>query len=200
MRILYIHGFASSGASPKAVELRGMFPGADVVSPSLHHRPLQDLGMLCRLIEDEGMDAVVGSSLGGFYALAVACRYAVRVCAINPSLFPFQTLTAAVGTVRNQVTGDDFEWTRESVDELHEIYSNHLGRYIFEKSGIAWPSSLLLLASDDERLDHRVALETLPYMPCVVVPSGGHRMEGFSKLRPELSRLFDAPLRGSSRP
>lgn len=196
MKILYIHGFASSGAASKAMELRSMFPGAQVISPSLQHRPLQDVEMLGRLAEDEGVDALVGSSLGGFYALAVACRYAVRLCLVNPSLFPFQTLAGAVGTVRNQTTGEDFEWTQESVEELRGLYSTHLHRYRFEKDEIDWSGSLLLLASDDDRLDHRVALETLSDMPCCVVDSGGHRMEGFSRFRPQLAELFETSIGG----
>jgi len=175
-----------------------MFPMAQVVSPSLQHQPRQDVEMLSRLIEDEGITAVVGSSLGGFYALALACRHDLRVCLINPSLFPFQSLVGTVGTVQNQVTGEGFKWTQESVEALRNIYSSDLGQYRFERNEIDWEGSLLLLALDDTRLDHRVALEVLSNMPCVVVSSGGHRMEGFSRFRGALAKLFDIPVNGHS--
>lgn len=90
MSLLYIHGFASTGVSGKVSTLRAMLVEVPVVSPTLSHRPRQDLALLNELIETRAVTTVVGSSLGGFYALALAQRHRVRLILVNPSLRPYE--------------------------------------------------------------------------------------------------------------
>lgn len=87
-KILYLHGFASSGASGTVDLLRREFWGADdanrlqVVSPDIPVDPVEALPMLKALVEKEDPIIIVGTSMGGMYAQQLRGR--TRIC-VNPS-------------------------------------------------------------------------------------------------------------------
>ena len=67
-KLLYIHGFASSGSSGTVMALRRHMPAWKVVAPDLPVDPFEALELLHRLIEEEKPDIIVGTSMGGMYA------------------------------------------------------------------------------------------------------------------------------------
>jgi hypothetical protein len=90
-KIMYLHGFASSGASGTVQLLRREFweraepwRRAAVVAPDIPLDPLEALPMLRDLAERERPDLVVGTSMGGMYAQQL--RGFVRIC-VNPSFW-----------------------------------------------------------------------------------------------------------------
>ena len=68
-KILYLHGFGSSGASG-TVELLGRAFGesATVLAPDIPVDPLEALPMLKKLAYAELPDLTIGTSMGGMYA------------------------------------------------------------------------------------------------------------------------------------
>ena len=89
-KILYLHGFGSSGASGTVELLRREFWGRDitrraiVVAPDIPIDPAVALPMLRQLASDEIPDLVIGTSMGGMYAQQL--RGFLRIC-VNPSFW-----------------------------------------------------------------------------------------------------------------
>ena len=67
-KILYVHGFGSSGSSGTVARLREVLPGADVVAPDLPIHPEEALTLLQDLCSREQPDLIIGTSMGGMYA------------------------------------------------------------------------------------------------------------------------------------
>ena len=86
--LLYLHGFASSGASGTVELLRREFharPESDrlkVVAPDIPVDPTEALPVLKRLVEKEDPILIVGTSMGAMYAQQL--RGVTRIC-VNPS-------------------------------------------------------------------------------------------------------------------
>lgn len=82
MKLVYFHGFASSGASGTVQLLRKIFPLAQVVAPDIPVDPEEALPMLQKLVQAEQPDVIVGTSMGGMYAQQM--HGFLRIC-VNPS-------------------------------------------------------------------------------------------------------------------
>lgn len=82
-KILYLHGFASSGLSGTVDLLRAAFgDGVAVVAPDLPVDPLDALPLIRKIVETERPDLAIGTSMGGLYAQML--HGVTRVC-VNPS-------------------------------------------------------------------------------------------------------------------
>ena len=105
--IVYLHGFRSSPASAKALGLADWAtrrPGLHWLCPQLPPSPAAALALLRRLTADwpdQGV-AVIGSSLGGYYAAALA-RPGWRAGFLNPAVDPARDLAAYIGEVEDKV-------------------------------------------------------------------------------------------------
>lgn len=67
-KILYVHGFSSSGQSGTVIKIREMLPGATVAAPDLPLHPSEAIELLHRTCETENPDLIIGTSMGGMYA------------------------------------------------------------------------------------------------------------------------------------
>ncbi len=67
-KILYVHGFSSSGQSGTVVKIREMLPGATVVAPDLPLHPAEAMDLLHNICDTENPDLIIGTSMGGMYA------------------------------------------------------------------------------------------------------------------------------------
>ena len=68
MKIIYFHGFASSGATGTAETLRRLLPEVEVISPDIPIDPTEALPYLRNLCEQEKPDLIIGTSMGAMYA------------------------------------------------------------------------------------------------------------------------------------
>lgn len=82
MKIIYFHGFGSSGASGTVEFLRKLMPEAEVLAPDIPVDPVEALPFLKDYCEQEQPDVIVGTSMGGMYAQQM--RGFKRIC-INPA-------------------------------------------------------------------------------------------------------------------
>ncbi len=90
-KILYLHGFASSGASGTVEILRRTFwekvdaaSRATIVAPDIPLDPLVAMPMLEELAYDEMPDLIIGTSMGGMYAQQL--HGFTRIC-VNPAFW-----------------------------------------------------------------------------------------------------------------
>lgn len=94
MKLIYFHGFASSGASGTVEILRKKMPSAEIIAPDILVDPIEALPILKELVEKEEPDIIIGTSMGGMYAQLMHGH--LRVC-VNPS-FHISTLSKVVHT------------------------------------------------------------------------------------------------------
>ena len=68
-KILFLHGFASSGHSGTVMTLRQLLyaDGVSVIAPDLPVMPLEAMALITKIVEDEQPDVVVTSSMGGLF-------------------------------------------------------------------------------------------------------------------------------------
>ena len=66
-KILYVHGFASSGQSGTVTKICEMIPDATVVAPDLPLHPEEALALLKDTCAKEHPDLIIGTSMGGMY-------------------------------------------------------------------------------------------------------------------------------------
>jgi predicted esterase YcpF (UPF0227 family) len=149
--LLYLHGFRSSPRSFKARVVQQRMEAAgragDLTCPQLPPSPKAAMDLVLTLVERySGNLAIIGSSLGGFYATWLAERFGCRAALINPAVDPLKDLDKHVGITTEWHTGEPFEFKREYIDELAAL----------KVATITRPERYFLLAATgDEVLDYR---------------------------------------------
>jgi predicted esterase YcpF (UPF0227 family) len=177
LNIIYIHGFASSGNSTKAMELRDIYNKTTTVihAPDLPVDPKQAMRLLFNLVdsipEDEAIIAV-GTSLGGFYAMCLNADCGIPVFVMNP-LVDSQSMENKIGKCANLNTGEAFEFKREYLQTLREMTTDLFKSY--------HRNVHIFLTKDDEVLPYMDTVNAVNGTACdlQVFPSGGHRFEQF---------------------
>ena len=81
-KLMYVHGFASSGSSGTVMTLRRYMTKWSVVAPDLPVDPFEALELLRRMVKEEQPDIVVGTSMGGMYTQQL---WGVPRIVVNPS-------------------------------------------------------------------------------------------------------------------
>ena len=174
--LVYIHGFNSSARSFKAALVRSRMAalgrGSELACPDLDHRPTRAITQLEALLagEKSAPVALIGSSLGGYYATYLAEQRGVRAALINPAVCPHDGLRAYLGPQRNLYTGAQYDFNAQHIEELRAL----------EVSRVTPEHYLLLVATGDDVLDYRMA--TAKYDGCeqIVVKGGDHGFSGFA--------------------
>lgn len=165
-KLLYLHGFGSCGAGNKSKTLGSYFGSEYLISPDLPYAPLEAIEFISDLIETEDISLIVGSSLGGFYATYLAEKFDLPAVLVNPSCRPWQTLAPYIGWQERFCDGEAFEFKEVYLRQLEKI------ECMPERSRY-----LLLLQSEDEVLDYRVAKERYKDHRVIVEYGGNHRFE-----------------------
>lgn len=84
-KVLYIYGYDSSPESSTCKWLKNNLPNAIVYSFGyVQTDPENSIPYLCSLVEELDIDIVIGSSLGGWYAMHVASICSLPSILINP--------------------------------------------------------------------------------------------------------------------
>ncbi|MGN1213786.1 MAG: YqiA/YcfP family alpha/beta fold hydrolase [Bacteroidaceae bacterium] len=82
MKIVYFHGFGSSGTSGTVLLLTRLLPEVEVKAPDIPVDPAEALPFLKSYCEAEQPDLIIGTSMGGMYAQQM--RGFKRIC-VNPA-------------------------------------------------------------------------------------------------------------------
>lgn len=174
--LIYIHGFNSSAASMKArlVEVRMAELGraAEFACPDLDHGPQRAIAQLEALIETArpAPVALIGSSLGGYYATYLAEKHALRAVLLNPAVRPYTLLGDYIGTQRNLHTGVEYVFTAEHVAALRAL----------EVERITPAHYSLIVTTGDEVLDYRAAVARYRGCEQIVITGGDHGLAAFA--------------------
>ena len=82
-KIIYVHGFGSSGQSGTVTRIREVLPNATVIAPDLPIRPEEAMALLKQLCQQEQPDLIIGTSMGGMYTEML---YGYDRILVNPAL------------------------------------------------------------------------------------------------------------------
>jgi hypothetical protein len=181
--LLYLHGFRSSPQSAKArivaAWLARQRPEVVWHCPQLPPSPAAAMREVMAHTAGWPHDTmgVVGSSLGGFYATAVAERLGCRAVLLNPAIDPARDLARHVGEITAWHSDERFHFQAEFVDELRALSPTALTR----------PERYLaILAKGDELLDWREMAARYAGCPVKLLEGSDHALSDFELHLPDL--------------
>ena len=129
--------------------------------------------------------AVVGSSLGGFYATHIAEATGCLALLINPAVDPARDLGKYIGENHQwHAPEESFYFLPEYVDELRALQVGalqHPERY------------RALLAKGDEVLDWREMHARYGHTQVTLLEGGDHALTGFEEFLPDFARFMGLP-------
>jgi len=189
--LIYIHGFNSSPDSFKAKELLSYLTQYQLqeyyLVPTLGHWPQESIAQLETIIQQylaqhhSGKIALIGSSLGGYYATYLAEKYELSAVMINPAIRPYELLDDYIGENKNYHTDESYELTKEHMHQLKAI----------DVLPITRPERYLLLTqTNDETLDFQQGVEKFRLSPSIIQHGGSHGYDGFIAMIPTLLKFL----------
>ena len=185
--LLYLHGFRSSPQSAKArlmaARVAACHPTVAWWCPQLPPSPKAAMELIDAGVADwpAGAMAVIGSSLGGFYATALANkRGGCKAVLLNPAVDPARDLAKYIGEQAAwHDPGEHFFFEARFIDELRALQAGPLAR----------PQDILaILAKGDEVLDWRDMAARYAGAQQLLLDGGDHALSDFSA---HLPRILD---------
>lgn len=185
--LLYLHGFRSSPQSMKARKVADWMqkhrPDVQWWCPPLPSSPEEAMRMVADVIVDWPRDrmAVIGSSLGGFYASVVAERMGCPAVLLNPAVEPARDLAKYIGETTAWHSDDKFFFRPDFVDALRELRPTHITR----------PERYFaIIAKGDEVLDWREMSSRYKGCRIKLLEGGDHALSDFDDHWPEIVRFL----------
>ena len=177
--ILYLHGFRSSPRSTKArrlearLQARGL--GDGFRCPQLPVSPCEASRVIEAVAAERGSAplALIGSSLGGYYATWLAERVDCRVVLLNPAVRPDRDLVRHLGVQRL--------YHADHADQTVDVKPEYLDELKALRVGpITRPGRwLLVAATGDELLDWREMTARYPAAVQRIVEGSDHALSDF---------------------
>jgi len=182
--LLYLHGFRSSPRSAKALRVAQWVaeqrPDLVFACPQLPPSPREAIELLDALTRDwpQETTALIGSSLGGFYATVMAERLGCRAALLNPAVDPARDLANYIGEQHCwQDPAERFFFRPEFVDELRAVAPAALTR----------PQRYCaIIAKGDELLDWREMLGRYQQGQVLLLEGSDHGLSDFDQHLPFL--------------
>ena len=187
--LLYLHGFRSSPQSAKAKKMAALVaarhPAVIWWCPQLPPSPREAMALLDQGLADwppESM-AVIGSSLGGFYATAVAERFGCKAVLLNPAVNPARDLAKHIGEQTAWHNPDEhFFFEPRFVEELRALQAGSL----------KIPENYLaIIAKGDEVLDWREMTARHAGATISLLEGGDHALSDFDAQLPLILDFLD---------
>lgn len=133
-RILFLHGFTSSGNCEIATVLREELEGvAEVVAPDIALHPYEAMAQLLDLCDAEWFDLIVGSSCGAFYGQQLVRFTGLPAVLVSPFFKMTEFLEPHIGWHEYKSERKDgnqrFEITLELVEEFAKMQDEQFDCY-----------------------------------------------------------------------
>lgn len=178
INILYLHGFASSGNSGTAKEIQESLPKCKVISPDLPIHPSEAHALIDKMIEEQHIDLVIGTSMGGYFAAQIPGTMKILV---NPSFHVSRMMKTCLGK-NYEITIPYFKPREDGATEF--VLTKEIANWYFtferniEKCAFASNRSkvqtLGIFGTDDDVVDCRE--EYLSMYDNIRFFKGGHRL------------------------
>jgi predicted esterase YcpF (UPF0227 family) len=186
--LLYLHGFRSSPKSTKAQKVGAWMhahrPEVQWGCPQLPPSPSEAVQLVFEHIASwpAASMAVIGSSLGGFYATVVAERTGCPAVLLNPAVAPARDLAEYIGEQTAWHDPEDrFFFRPEFIGELQALTPPAITR----------PQRYLaVIAKGDEVLDWREMSARYAGCHLKLLEGGDHALSDFDEHLPDLLRFL----------
>ena len=182
--LLYLHGFRSSPRSFKAVRLRQWLqqhrPDVHWWCPQLPPSPREALALVMARLSGwpAGRFAVLGSSLGGWYAGGVAEATGCPAVLLNPAVHPARDLRPFVGELTAYHDPNQrFEFKAAYLDEFSALQPPRLTRL---------DRYFAVIAKGDELLDWREMSECVQGAHLRLIEGSDHGLSDFDDHLPAI--------------
>jgi uncharacterized protein len=186
--LLYLHGFRSSPQSAKARKMADIVqrqhPSVTWWCPQLPASPRQAMDGVLAGVSDwpRAHMAIVGSSLGGFYAAWLAQQLGCPAVLLNPAVHPARDLARHIG--EHPAWHDPSQkvfFDAAYVQELAELEAQPQS-----PGSIATPPTLAVIAKGDEVLDWREMLARHAAGQVRLLEGSDHALSDFDDHLPEI--------------
>ena len=189
--LLYLHGFRSSPASAKARQTRMYIdehhPTWTWCCPQLNVSPRAAMAQVQALCADwpKERTAVIGSSLGGFYATHLGLLWGCRTVLINPAVHP-----QAHG---EKLVGEFPLW--HDPDQMMRFEPHHLSELAeLDRAELPpWPDCMTWVGTHDEVLDPQTMHDYYRETQFHWVAGADHAMADYPDLLPQIDAFLCAP-------
>ena len=175
--LLYLHGFRSSPLSTKsravAARVAALHPNVTWWCPQLPPSPREAMALILQGTAAWPADhmAVVGSSLGGFYATAVAEARGCKAVLLNPAIDPARDLAKYIGEQTSwHDPAETFYFAPHYVDELRALQSGPVANPL---------QYFAVIAKGDEVLDWREMTGRYPGARVKLLEGSDHALGDF---------------------
>jgi len=187
--LLYLHGFRSSPRSTKAQkvaqQVANHHPGVTLWCPQLPPSPRAAMVLVMQGIAawPRARMAVIGSSLGGYYATRVAEHTGCRAALLNPAVHPARDLAQYIGEQGSWHDPDEkFYFRPEFVAELQDLHCPAITR----------PERYYaLIAKGDEVLDWREMSAHYPGAHQRLIEGSDHAIHDFDDYLDEVLAFLE---------
>lgn len=198
-KVLYIHGFGSSGQSGTVKRIREVLPNAVVIAPDLPVRPEEAMKLLHEVCEREHPDLIIGTSMGGMYAEML---YGYDRILVNPALQMGDTMKehGMIGAQQfsnpRQDGVQDFMVTKALVKEYKEMTERCLSGITDDEQKRVWG----LFGDEDTKVNTYDLFHE--HYPAAIRFHGEHRMNDLSFMHSvvHVIRWIDDRQEGRERP
>ena len=155
----------------------------EVASYTLKSHPREAIKQLTEIIESEKESRkvyLIGSSLGGYYAVYLAESLDLKAAMVNPAVWAYKIFENDRGENLNPNTNEKYVIDQEWIDSLEELFieTPDTNRY------------LVLLQTADETLDYRYAEKYFSGAKTIIDQGGSHSFEDLESKIPEMLKHF----------
>ena len=175
--IVYLHGFRSSPQSRKAQMLREHLQQRGLadqfVCPALPASPrmASQLALYAARCAQADSVALIGSSLGGYYATWVAEKLGCRAVLLNPAVDPVRDLQAHIGRQPVFFSDEEIDFRPEYIDELRIL-----------ETGVTNPERYFLIAATgDTVINYRMMVAKYYGARQKVIEGSDHELSDFAQ-------------------
>lgn len=196
--LLYLHGFRSS---PQSFKAQCMARAAAAAAspplwwcPQLPPSPARAMALIRQAIAHWPRQrmAVLGSSLGGFYAHVLAREIGCPVVLLNPAVQPARDLSSYIGEHPAwHDPGQRIHFDAGFIDELLQLQATPTR---------CNPPTLALIAQGDEVLDWREMLAAYGHDRVRLIEGSDHALSDFETYLPEVLSFLGLAQSGDKRP
>ena len=185
--LYYVHGFNSSPKAHKAQVLaetmESLGHSDNFRVPLLTFDPKYNIQLLEKSILAETTNNVnlVGSSMGGFYAVYLAEKLGIKATLVNPVVDAAVLFQPYLGEITNEHTGEEYLLDHNDIEEFQRLRVEDL----------QCPENLLLMVQTaDEVLDSKISIDKYQQCASVIQQGGSHRFENFDEVVPDILEFF----------
>lgn len=185
MRYIYIHGFNSGRESRSGTALEKLLGQPVLRAQNDYSLPFREcMEKLLEFISTETQPdeklCLMGTSLGGFYALQLRHQGIAKVAAWNPVLFPALQLARFTGENTRFTDGQKWIFGRDAllsyaVAPDPRVWDN----FYWTRLDGEIPKRMIFLGDHDDVLDHEVTEEFWAGHAPIQTISSGHSIENF---------------------